>query len=383
VHLTLVNMNAGRLLRSATSALLAAALPLAAQEPEIVFGQSAGYTGRSASSVKELEQGARLWFDQLNKSGGIHGRKVYLNTLDDGYFPELTVKNTRQLIDEDKVFALFGYYGDASVKAILPLLAERKIPLIGPVSGSTSFRNPPNPWVFNVRAGLQTEVEKIVQQVTSMGQTRVAIFAQSDDLGQEATAALEQSLKRRHLSIAAAGTYERNTLNVDDAVDRVVPSRPQAVVMACTLEACASFVRKMRSRGAITQYVHVSTVEAQALIKELGIAGARGITVTQVVPMPTNQGVPVVREYQRLLLEAGAKAKPSFAGLEGFIAAKVAAEGLKRAGKNPTREKFMTALESLDHYDVGGFSVTYGPGVRLGSDYADITIIGRSGSTRY
>jgi branched-chain amino acid transport system substrate-binding protein len=376
-------MHAKHLFQTIAMAAFALPLPLAAQEPEIVFGQSAGYTGRSGSSVKELEQGARLWFDHLNKSGGINGRKVYLNTLDDGYFPELTVKNTRQLIDEDKVFALFGYYGDASVKAILPLIAEKRIPLVAPVSGLLALRTPPNPWVFNVRAGFDAEIGKIVQQLTSMGLNRVALFAQSDDLGQEAKGALERSLKGRQLAIAATGTYERNTMKVEEAVAKIASSNPQAIVMACTLEACAEFIRQMRKRRVTTQFVHLSTVEAQALIKELGEVGARGLTVTQVVPVPTNQGVPVVREYQRLLAESGSKATPSFAGLEGFIAAKVAAEGLKRAGKNPTRERFVQALETLDHFDTGGFTVTYGPGNRIGGDFADITIIGRAGTMRY
>ena len=210
-----------------------------------------------------------------------------------------------------------------------------------------------------------------------------SLFYQSDQLGKDALASLEQALKKRNLAVAGLGAYERNSVKVDDAVAKVVAAAPQAVVMACTLEACAEFVRQMRRKTAATQFVHLSTVEAQALIKELGEGNARGLTVTQVVPLPSNAGVPVVREYHKLLQEAGGKVKPSFAGLEGFIAAKVASEGLKRAGPNPTRERFMQALEGMHRYDAGGFVVSYGPGDHSGGDYADITIIGKGGSTRY
>jgi ABC-type branched-subunit amino acid transport system substrate-binding protein len=367
----------------AVSASFAAASLAAAQEKEVVLGQSAGYTGRSASSVKELIDGARLWFDALNRKGGVHGAKIYLNTLDDGYFPDLAVKNTRQLIDEDKVLALFGYYGDESVKGVLPVLAEKRVPMIAPVSGSSALRIPPNPYVFNLRAGYQAEVEKVVAQITAMGMNRIGVFYQSDELGRDVLTGLEKSLQSRKLAIAGQGAYERNTVKVDEAVAKVAAGQPQAILMACTLEACVEFVKQMRKRGAAPQFLHLSTVEAAALIKELGEAGARGLTVTQVVPLPTDHQKPVVREYNKLLAEAGGKNKPSFAGLEGFIAAKVVTEGLKKAGPNPTRERLIAALESLGTFDVGGFAVHYGPGNHRGADYVDITIIGRGGTTRY
>lgn len=369
--------------RFASACVLLLATAAHAQEKEVVLGQSAGYTGRTASSVKELIEGARLYFDSVNRKGGVHGAKVYLNTLDDGYFPELAVKNTRQLIDEDKVLALFGYYGDEAMKDVLPILSEKKVPLIAPVSGSSALRSPPNPYVFNLRAGYQAEVEKIVDQVTAMGMNRIGLFAQSDELGKDALAALTAALKQRNLPIAGQATYERNTTKVDEAVAKVVAGKPQAVLMACTLEACVEFVKQMRKSGAQPQFLHLSTVEAQALIKELGESQARGLTVTQVVPLPSDAQKPVVREYNRMLAEAGGKSKPSFSGLEGFIAAKVVVEGLRKAGPNPTRERLVRALESLGTIDVGGVTLAYGPGNHRGSDYVDITIIGRGGTTRY
>ena len=163
---------------------------------EVVIGQSAGYTGRTSSSVKEFKEGAQACFDHVNKTGGVAGRTIFFTTLDDGYFPELTATNTKQLIEEDKVFALFGYYGDATVNAALPILTKAKVPLIGPLSGAESLRTPVHPYVFNVRAGFHAEVEKIVAQATALGLSKIAIFYQDDEFGKDALTGLDKAMKR-------------------------------------------------------------------------------------------------------------------------------------------------------------------------------------------
>lgn len=370
-----------RALAGATiAALLLAPAVTRAQAPEIIIGQSAGYTGRTSSSVKEFMEGAQAYFDLVNKGGGIAGRKVYLNTLDDGYLPELVAENTKRLIDEDKALALFGYFGDAPVNAALPIIKEKRIALVGAVTGAEAHRSNPN--LFFVRASYQMEAEKIVAQAAAQGLSRFAIFYQNDEFGKDVLAGLQKALDSRKLTLAGQATYERNSLKVDDAVGKIAAVMPQSIVMACTLEACAEFVRQIKKRGLTPRFNHLSSVDIASLHKELGDL-SRGLEVSRVVPLPQAQTVPLVREYTKALKDYAPKAQPSFLSLEGYIAAKALAEGLKRAGANPTRQGLLTALESMRAVDLGGFTVNFAGPHRRGSDFADVTIIGPGGKIKY
>lgn len=351
-----------------------------AQAPEITIGQSAGYTGRTSSSVKEFMEGAQAWFDSVNKKGGIGGRKIYLTTLDDGYLPELVAENTKRLIDEEKAIALFGYFGDAPVNVALPIIKEKKIPLVGAVTGSEAHRSHPN--LFFVRASYQMEVEKIVAQGTAQGLNKFAIFFQNDEFGKDVLAGLQKALGTRKLTLAGQGVYERNSLKVDDAVSKIAASMPQSIVMACTLEACAEFVRQIKKRGLTPRFNHLSAVDIASLHKELSDL-SRGLEVSRVVPLPQAQSVPVVNEYTKALKDFAPKSPASFLSLEGYIAAKALTEGLKRAGANPTRQSLTTALEGMRDVDLGGFIVNFAGANRRGSDFADVTIIGPGGRIKY
>ena len=372
------------IIRAMTSGLILvgglAALTATAQVPEIVIGQSAGYTGRTTSSVKEFMEGAQAYFDSVNKRGGVAGRMVFLNTLDDGYLPELVADNTKRLIDEDKAVALFGYFGDAPVNAALPIIKEKRIALVGAVTGEEAHRNNPN--LFFVRASYQMEAEKIVAQGTSQGLNKFAIFMQNDEFGKDVLAGLQKALDSRKLTLVGQGTYERNSLKVDDAVGKIAASMPQSIVMACTLEACAEFVRQIKKRGLTPRFNHLSSIDVASLYKELGDL-SRGLEVSRVVPLPQSQSVPIVNDYTKALKDFAPKAQPSSLSLEGYIAAKVLVEGLKRAGANPNRQTLLTALEGMRNVDLGGFVINFAGPNRRGSDFADVTIIGPGGRVKY
>ena len=347
-----------------------------AQAPEILIGQSAGYTGRTSSSVKEFMEGAQAYFEVINKKGGVAGRKIYLTTLDDGYLPELVADNTKRLIDEEKALALFGYFGDAPVNIALPIIKEKKIPLVGAVTGSEAHRSDPR--LFFVRASYQMEVEKIIAQGTAQGLNKFAIFYQNDEFGKDVLAGLQKALAARKLTLVGQGIYERNSVKVDDAVGKIAATMPQSIIMACTLEACAEFVRQVKKRGLSPRFNHLSAVDIASLHKELGDL-SRGLEVSRVVPLPLAQSVPVVNEYTKALKDFAPKSQPSFLSLEGYIAAKALTEGLKRAGANPTRQTLTTALEGMRDVDLGGFVVNFAGTNRRGSDFADVTIIGPGG----
>ena len=360
-----------------SSFLLAFAASVEAQgvsDSQIVLGQSVALSGPAQQLGLDMRQGASLYFNLVNAQGGVNGRKIVLKTLDDGYESTRAAENTRKLINEEKVFALFGYVGTPTSQASLPIFTEARVPFVGPFTGAELLRNPVNPYVFNVRASYFDETEAIVQHLTAMSVNRIAVFYQNDAYGQAGLAGVERALKKRNLEVVAKGTVERNTVEVKKAIEDINKAAPQAVVMIGAYKGCAAFIRDMKKAGANPTFWNVSFVGSKALAKELDKEG-RGVQISQVVPFPWDGSVPVVREYQKLMAEA--KAEPGFGTLEGFIAAKVMVEGLRRAGKNLTRENFIRAMESIQDYDVGGFKVTFGPGKRSGSQFVDLTIISK------
>jgi branched-chain amino acid transport system substrate-binding protein len=343
-------------------------------DSQVVLGQSVALTGPAQQLGLDMQFGASLYFNQVNARGGVNGRKIVLKTLDDGYESARAAENTRKLINDEKVFALFGYVGTPTSQASLPIFTQAKVPFVGPFTGAELLRDPVNPYIFNVRASYYDETEAIVQHLTAMSVDKIAVFYQNDAYGQAGLAGVERALKKRKLEIVAKGTVERNTVEVAKAVQTMRQAQPQAVVMISAYKSCAAFIKEMKKAGSNPTFWNVSFVGSKALAKELDKEG-RGVQISQVVPFPWDSSVPVVKEYRRLLDEV--KGEPGFGTLEGYIAAKVMVEGLRRAGKNLTRDSFIKAMESIQDYDVGGFKVHYGPGLRYGSKFVDLTIISK------
>jgi len=342
-------------------------------ESQVVLGQSVALTGPAQQLGLDMQMGANLYFNQVNARGGVNGRKIVLKTLDDGYESTRAAENTKKLIG-DGVFALFGYVGTPTSAASMPIFTEAKVPFVGPFTGAESLRNPVNRYIFNVRASYYDETEAIVQHLTAMSVNKIAIFYQNDAYGQAGLAGVERALKKRNMELMAKGTHERNTVDVKAAVDTMVKAQPQAIIMISAYKSCAAFIKAMKSAGSNPTFWNVSFVGSKALAKELDKEG-RGVQISQVVPFPWDNSVPVVKEYGKAMDEA--KAERGFGTLEGFIAAKVMVEGLRRAGKKLDREGFVKAMESIQEFDVGGFKVSYGPTNHSGSQFVDLTIISR------
>ena len=345
----------------------------------ILIGQSAALSGPAEQLGKEMKAGAEAYFDVVNKSGGINGRKIKLVSLDDGYEPEKAAANTRKLIEEEKVLALFGYVGTPTSNAALPIFTAAKIPFIGAFTGAQSLREPFNRYIFNVRASYYDETEQIVAHLVLQGITKIAVFYQNDAYGKAGLAGVEIAMKKRMLEIAATATVERNTTDVTAAVGKLAKSGTNAVIMISAYKSCAAFIRAMKLAGGLQQFWNVSFVGSKALSQELGDEG-RGVQISQVVPFPWSDVNLIVRDYQKHI---GAREKYSFTSLEGYIAAKVLIEGLKRAGKKPTRESLVDGLASMGKTDLGGFTVTYTPTNHNGSSYVDLTIISRGGTFKH
>ena len=344
---------------------------------KILLGQSVALTGPAAELGIQMRNGAKTYFDHVNAQGGVHGRKIELLTLDDGYEPARTGPNTKKLIEEHKVFALFGYVGTPTSAAALPIFTEAKVPFFGPFTGAELLRQPFNRYIFNVRASYYDETDKIVEQVVSTGGKNIAVFYQNDAYGQAGLKGVEIAMSKRNMRIAATGTVERNTIDVGAAVKAINAVTPDAVVMVSAYKSCAEFIRQMKKAGSTTTFYNVSFVGSKALADELGKEGP-GVAISQVVPFPWSPSVPVIKEYQQLSAKAGLK-DYNFSAVEGFVAAKLFVEGLKRTGRDLNREKFIDALERMGEVDIGGFYAGFSPKSHSASKFVDLTIIGRNG----
>lgn len=345
----------------------------------IVLGQSAPFTGPSAQLGLQFHLGAQLHLEQVNAQGGIHGRRIEIQRLDDGYEPERCAANTKQLI-ADGVFALFGYVGTPTSLAALPLATAAKLPFFAPFTGAQALREPFNRYAIHVRASYFDETAAIVRQVTSVGIKKVAVFYQNDAYGKAGLEGVRRALKALDLDPAAVGTVERNSTDVATALKDIMAVKPEAIVQIGAYKACATFIRLARQQGFAGNFYNVSFVGTQALLDELG-ALAKGVVVSQVMPFPYASATPLSGEYLAALKDQRGVA-PNYSGMEGFVAAKVLVEALKRAGRGVTREGFIDAIDGMKNLNLGGFPLDFGPQKHTGSRFVELTLLTEDGRVR-
>ena len=346
---------------------------------KIVLGQSAPFTGPAAQLGIQFNRGANVWFDQINAQGGVAGRKIELRKMDDGYEPDRCAANTRKLIDEE-VFALFGYIGTPTSLAALPLAKKDLVPFIAPFTGAMSLRDPFSKHVFHMRASYNDETELIVKQMTTLDLKKVAVFYQNDAYGKAGLDGMVLALSARNLKPVAQVTVERNSVEVEAAVKALVAAAPDAIVQVSAYKSCAAFIRAARKAGFGGTFYNVSFVGTQALADELGKDGA-GVVVTQVVPSPYNTARPVAREFVEAVKKAGGDAQANFSSMEGYLAAKVFTEGLRRAS-SPTRDGLIAGLESINDQSFGGFTVNFSSTNHVASRFVDLSMLTGDGRVR-
>lgn len=342
----------------------------------ILVGQSASLTGPTEELGLEMKAGAEAFFNAINEAGGVNGRKIKLISLDDAGAPERTKANTLKLLDEEKVFALFGYTNAYTINPILSLVEKNKVPFFAPASGDLATREPVSRYVFNIRASYIEETEKIVEQWTRRGLTKVAIFYQNDAYGRAGLAGLERALRERKSNILIFGSADRNATNVASSAQTIAKSGAQAVIISAGANTASAFIKEMKKLGSGAQMCLLSSVGAKTVAQSLGEDG-RGVEVSQVVPLPFSDSEPLGREY---LKRIGGPGKASFASLEGYIAATVFVEGLKKAGKALTRDSFIAALDKLGTLDLRGYRVKFSPENHNGSSLVELTVLGAGGT---
>lgn len=350
-----------------------------AQADKIILGQSAPFTGPAAQLGIQFNQGAKVYFDQVNAQGGVGKRLIEIRNLDDGYEPDRCAENTRKLI-ADEVFALFGYIGTPTSIAALPLATKDKVPFFAPFTGAMALRDPFNKYAFHVRASYNDETGLIVKQLTSLGLKKIAVFYQNDAYGKAGLDGVTLALAAQNLKPVAQATVERNTVNVAAAVKTLVAAGPDAVVQIGAYKACAAFIREARKAGYGGTFYNVSFVGTQALADELGKDGA-GVVVSQVMPSPYNTARPIAREFVDAVKAAG-NAQANFSSIEGYVAAKVLVDGLRRGGAKVSRESLIAGLEGMGSQSLGGFSVSFSPTDHVASSFVELSMLTGDGRVR-
>lgn len=346
----------------------------------IVLGQSAAFTGAAAQLGIQFHAGAKLYFDSVNAQGGVNQTRVELRQLDDGYEPDRCVDNTRKLLSDD-VFALFGYIGTPTSVVALPLATEAGTPFFAPFTGAMGLRQPFNRMAFHMRASYNDETALIVRQLTHLGLKKIAVFYQNDAYGKAGLAGVTLALSAQGLKPVAEATVERNSVEVADAVKTIQAARPDAVVQISAYASCAAFIRAARKAGYGGTFYNVSFVGTQALADALGKEGA-GVVVSQVVPSPYRTSSALTREFLELIEQGGNKVQPNFSSMEGFMAAKLFTEGLRRAGGRASRDSLISGLESIRNLSMGGFDVSFSPSNHVASKFVELSMITGDGRVR-
>jgi branched-chain amino acid transport system substrate-binding protein len=341
----------------------------------ILVGQSAAFSGPAGLLGREFREGAHEVFDQVNAQGGIHGRQVVMVYRDDRYDPDLARRNTEELINREKVFTLFGYVGTPTLMAALPLLQRHGMPLVAPVTGAQVARMPLQPLIFNIRASYHQEMEAIVRYLLRYGRRDIAIVYQNDAYGQDGLRGAQLALQRRGLQPVLSVPVARQSTDNDTVARRVALARPDAVVIVSAYGTAASFIGQLRRHGSQAQVLNLSFVGSNALASALPPSLRHGVGISQVVPFPWDARIPVVRDYQNTIRRNRSQSRFGFSSLEGYLAATVLVKALEAAGPDPTRARFIQAMESLGTLDLGGYRVRLSPTNHNGGDLVQLTFL--------
>jgi ABC-type branched-subunit amino acid transport system substrate-binding protein len=339
----------------------------------ITLGQSTALSGPLGDLGQDLHKGAKVYFDALNARGGVNGRTIKLVTKDDVYDTKKTLENVEGFIAGDATFALFGTFGTPNNEALIPVAQKAGLPVLMPLTGSRSVRGKASEGTFNLRASYADEVERQVEHLFTLGTTKIAVAYQNNAFGKEVLAATVDAMSRRKLKPLVAVSVENNASDAATAVEKLLATSPEAVLLGLAGKPGIDVIKGINKTRRGLQVYALSVLGAPSSVRTLGADGV-GVSISQVVPFPTNSPLPLVREYQQAMTAAG-NTDFSHLSLEGYINAKVITEGLRRAGKALTRAGLVSALDSMRNYNLGGMEVSFGQGAASGSRFVELTLV--------
>ena len=348
-------------------------------DDRILFGQSAAFTGPAQELGVGMRLGIQAAFDEVNRQGGVNGRRLELMSVDDEYEPEMAIANTIHLINEEEVFALIGAVGTPTSRSAVPITEDSGVPYVAPFTGADFLRDAKLNSVVNLRASyFQETAEMVSRLIDDLGIERIAVLHQDDSFGRAGYLGVKLALDRRSMEPVAIGVYPRNTTAVKAALLDLRRGDPEAVILVGAYEPVAALISWARQIGMDPVFMTVSFVGTNALAQELGSSGA-GVYITQVVPSPMDDTIPIVATYRNALSVYDPVAVPGFVSFEGYLAGRLAIAGLKGCGREVDRACFLESLRGANIIDIDGFQLRYGRGDNQGSDTVFLTVIGEDG----
>lgn len=363
-------------------------ISFSAQGAQVVIGQVAPLSGPEGDQGRAYAAGMRLYFDSVNRFGGISGQTFALVSQDNGGRSDETVSLTRQLLAQSQPIILAGYVGSGDVSKLrnADLLSKEKIALMGyhaiDVQGEV-------PLLYNVRASLLDELRKIIGNITATGATRLGLLYQEGPDAAAVVKSLEEAAKQRNATVVVTASYPAGSARISSAIDTLVQSKAQAIILVCSGAVGARFVELYRAAAGSAQiYVH-SGADLERVAQEIAAdrlafvsTVMRGVAIAQVVPNP-NGASRLAKELQEAFLKFGKRdSYVSYTTMEGYIAAKVIVEAVRRQGKHPTREGMTTTFDGIADLDIGGYGIGFRPAMRTGSNFVELVIISDTGKIR-
>jgi ABC-type branched-subunit amino acid transport system substrate-binding protein len=349
-------------------------LPARADDSPIVIGQSGHLSGPLAPTFKGTLGGQKVALDEFNAKGGVEGRPVRLVQLDDAYDPAKCAQNVQKLIDEEKCTALFGLASTANVAAVLPMLAEKQVPLIGVYTGSPALRAKHHPYFFTTMASYRDEVIKMVRNQKTLMRDNIALVYMNNPFGQLMIPVINEVIKEQEAKLVASVALDVDAKNTPDVVKQLTAAKPDAVVIMAFGPPIVPVVKAVHGALGVPQYA-VSIANSKALVTALG-DDARGLVFTSLIPNPWRL-TGLSGEYNLAMQKANIPVDHDH--FFGYLNMRILFEGLKRAGRAVTPKSLVAAMERMGQVDLGGYSVNYGPTKHHGTNWVDIVIVGQGG----
>jgi ABC-type branched-subunit amino acid transport system substrate-binding protein len=366
-----------RLLAAAAAAGVAPRAMAQADDP-VRLGQTVALTGPLAEIGIAMHRGSRVCFDAVNAAGGVHGRRIELVARDDGYEVPRALANIEHFLKDPELFGLFSCMGTPIIEAMLPLIRNSDVPCFSPLTGASSARPADMRNVLNVRAGYAEETDRLVEHLATIGLKRIAVAYQDNSFGKEVLQSADTSMRRHRLDKVAAAPVRNDASDAGGAARAIAAANPEAVLLALAGKPTVGFVKAIRGERRGMPLYALSVMGSAAAVRALGDDGI-GIAVSQVVPMPTNTVMPVVRDFLQAWRAAPDAVEPSHLALEGYINARAFVEALRRSGRAPSRKGFLDSAWAIRRLDLGGFELNFMQPGRNASRFVELTMIGRDG----
>jgi len=369
------------LARMILSAVAAAGIQIAMAAP-VVIGQVGPMSGLEANQGRAYAAGMQMLFASVNKAGGVNGHTFTLLRKDDGGRPEDTVSVTLQMLAQDKPMVLAGYFGNRNIRDLVAtgVLEKNRIALVG---YRTAEIRPETPFLYNVRATLRDEINKLTEHLATIGIARLGLLYEDGPGAAPLIAAAEEAAAKARATVIAKVPYAAGTNQVSTAIAEFTAKTPQAIIMVASGAAAAGFIEQYRAAGGTAQLFAHSGADIEQLSKRLAEEQMHGVAIAQVTPSPYKISSRLAKEFTDAVANAEKLEVPvSYAMIEGYINAKVIVEAVRRQGARPTREGMAAALDGMDNYNLGGYVVAFKPGMRTGSKFVELSIISGSGRIR-